>query len=79
MIHVDPLMISILLLGHAVHPSTMGLRCVVRYGNIRDFLAAMCSLRERCTWAHCCVKGESINKGFRMSGVVLLGEKNPTV
>jgi hypothetical protein len=73
--HNVPPAMSLLLLGHAANPSIMWLKCVVSLGDNRGFLATMYSHREWHTWACCCEKGESNNKGFRMSEIILLDEK----
>ena len=66
---------SLLLLGRDVHPSTMGSRCVVSFGDNVGFSPTVRSHRERHTLACCCENFESRDRAFRMSAVVLLGEK----
>lgn len=48
--------VSLLSLGCAVHPSTIGSRCVVSFSNIGGFFATMWSNRGRNTWMCCCEK-----------------------
>jgi hypothetical protein len=48
---------------------------VMSFDNILIFSATMWSHRELQIWVCCCKKGEANDKGFKMSGVVFLGEK----
>ena len=59
------------MLGYAINPSTMCMRCVVTSNVIRGFSATMRSHEEQQTCVCCCWEGQSKQAWFRTNRVLI--------